>query len=96
MAKAYWISFYREITDPEKMAAYAKLAVPAIVAGGGVFLARGTAAYAFEAGVQQRVTIIAFDSLDQAVATHESAAYQQALQALDGGAIRDLRFVAGL
>jgi uncharacterized protein (DUF1330 family) len=96
MAKAYWISFYNEITDTEKMAAYAKLAAPAIVAGGGQFLARGVADQAYEAGHKQRVTLIAFDSIEAAVATHDSAAYQEALRALDGGAIRDIRFVGGL
>lgn len=95
MAKAYWISFYREIGDPEKMAAYAKLAGPAITAGGGVFLARGVADQAYEAGRKERVTLIAFDSLEQAIATHESSAYQQALKTLDGGAVRDIRFVQG-
>ena len=95
MAKAYWISFYREINDQEKMAAYAKLAGPAITAGGGVFLARGVAEQTFEAGLKERVTLIAFESIAQAMATHESAAYQQALKALDGGAVRDIRFVPG-
>jgi uncharacterized protein (DUF1330 family) len=37
--------------------------------------------------------VIEFDSLQQAVATHDSPAYQAALAALDGGAIRDLRIV---
>jgi uncharacterized protein (DUF1330 family) len=96
MAKAYWISFYREITDPQKMAAYAALAGPAITAGGGVFLARAVAGEAYEAGQKERVVLIAFDSMEQAVATHESAAYRKALQALDGGAVRDLRFVESL
>ena len=96
MAKAYWISFYREITDQEKMAAYAKLAGPAITAGGGVFLARGVAEQAYEAGRKERVTLIGFESIEKAVATHESDAYQQALRALDGGAVRDIRFVQGL
>ena len=44
MAKAYWVSCYREITDAAKLAAYAKLAGPALEAAGGRFLARGTAA----------------------------------------------------
>ena len=39
MPKAYWISCYRQIIDPGKLAAYAKLAGPAIEAGGGRFLA---------------------------------------------------------
>ena len=41
MAKAYWISVYRAVHDAGKLAAYAKLAGPAINAGGGRFLARG-------------------------------------------------------
>ena len=38
MPKAYWISCYRKISHPEKLAAYAKLAGPAIEQGGGRFL----------------------------------------------------------
>jgi uncharacterized protein (DUF1330 family) len=95
MARAYWISFYREVLDPAKLAAYAQLALPAIQAGGGRFLARGTAAKAYEAGVLERTVVIEFDSVEQAVAAHDSPAYQAALKALDGGAIRDLRIVAG-
>ena len=30
MPKAYWITCYREIKNPDKVAAYAKLAAPAI------------------------------------------------------------------
>jgi uncharacterized protein (DUF1330 family) len=72
------------------------LAGPAITAGGGVFLARGLPAQAYETGQKERVTLIAFESIAQAVATHESDAYQLALKALAGGAIRDIRFVEGL
>jgi len=96
MAKAYWISFYREIIDPAKFAAYAKLAGPAIESGGGRFLARGVAAKAYEAGLMERVVVIEFDSIEKAVATHESPAYREALAALDGGADRDLRIVEGM
>ena len=35
MAKAYWISAYRSISDPEALAQYAKLAGPALKAAGG-------------------------------------------------------------
>ena len=55
MAKAYWISCYRSIPDPEALAAYAKLAGPAIAAAGGRFLARANAAKAYEGGLAQRV-----------------------------------------
>ena len=51
MAKAYWVATYRSISNPEALAGYAKLAGPAIQAAGGRFLARGTAAKAYEAGV---------------------------------------------
>jgi uncharacterized protein (DUF1330 family) len=96
MAKAFWISCYREVSDPDKLAAYAKLAGPAIEAGGGRFIARAPAAKAYEAGVLERTVIIEFASVEQAVATHESPAYQTALAALKGGALRDLRIVPGV
>jgi uncharacterized protein (DUF1330 family) len=44
MAKAYWIATYRAINDPEALAAYAKLAGPAIWAAGGRNLVRGNPA----------------------------------------------------
>ena len=96
MSKAYWIACYREISDPAKLAAYAKLAGPAVESGGGRFLARATAAKAYEDGKVERTVLIEFDSIEQAVAVHESAAYQAALAALDGGAVRDLRIVPGI
>jgi len=96
MAKAYWISCYHEVSDQEKLAAYAKLAAPAITAGGGRFLARGHAAYAFEHGVKERTVLVEFPDLEAALSTHDSAAYQDALKALEGGAVRDLRIVEAL
>jgi uncharacterized protein (DUF1330 family) len=96
MAKAYWISCYREIADPAKLAAYAKLAGPAIEAGGGRFLARAPAIEAYEAGQLERVVLIEFGSVEQAIAVHDSPAYQAALAALDGGVVRDLRIVPGI
>jgi uncharacterized protein (DUF1330 family) len=96
MAKAYWITCYREISDPAKLAAYAKLAGPAIEAGGGRFLARGTAAQTYEAGRAERTVVIEFDSVQQAIATHDSPGYRAALAALQGGAERDVRIVAGV
>ena len=95
MAKAYWIACYREISDPAKLAAYAKLALPAIEAGGGRILARGVAAQAYEDGRVERTVLIEFDSVEQAVAAHDSVAYQAALAVLKGGVVRDLRIVQG-
>jgi uncharacterized protein (DUF1330 family) len=96
VAKAYWVSLYSEVHDPDKLAAYAALAGPAIEAGGGRFLARSTAAYAFEDGKVHRTVVVEFPSVEAAHATHEGAAYQEAIAALDGGASRDLRIVEGI
>lgn len=96
MPVAYWIACYREVSDPDKLAAYARLAGPAIEAGGGRFLARGKAARAYEDGIAERTVLIEFDSVEQAVAVHDGAAYQAALVALRGGARRDLRIVGGV
>ena len=41
MAKAYWMVFYREVKRPDALAAYAKLAGPALEAAGGRVLVRG-------------------------------------------------------
>jgi len=97
MAKGYWIAFYRAVHDAEKLAAYAKLAGPAIQAAGGRFLARGTAAHAYENGVAQRTVLVEFPSVAAAAACHDGAAYQEALRALGKGSIdRDLRIVEGV
>jgi uncharacterized protein (DUF1330 family) len=74
MPKAYWISFYREILDPNKLAAYAKLAGPAIEKGGGRFLARGTPAQVYEEGQLQRTVIIEFESVAKAIEVHRTLA----------------------
>lgn len=96
MPKAYWVTSYRKINDPDKLAAYARLAGPAIETFGGRFLARGTAAAAYEGGLKERIVISEFPSVEQAVAAHDSPAYQEALRALDDGADREIRIVEGL
>jgi uncharacterized protein (DUF1330 family) len=96
MAKAYWITCYHEVSDPAKLTAYAKLAGPAIEAGGGRFLVRGIPAHAYEAGHLERTVVIEFDSVAQAVAVHDGPDYQKALAALHGGAVRDMRIVPGV
>ena len=96
MPKAYWVVAYRSISDPQKLAAYAKLAPAATAPFGARYLARGTAAAAFEAGVKERIVITEFPSVQQAIAAYESPAYQAALQALGDGAVRDVRIIEGL
>jgi uncharacterized protein (DUF1330 family) len=96
MSKAYWVSTYRAVKNADKVAAYAKLAGPALSAAGGQFLARGAPSMAYELGLKERTVLIEFDSVEQAVAAHDSPAYQLALDALGDGADRDIRIIEGL
>ena len=96
MAKAIWVSCYRKINDPDKLAAYAKLAGPALTGAGGKFLARGMPAHLYEKGENQRTVVVEFESVDAAKAAHDSPAYQEALRALGDGADRDIRIVEGV
>jgi uncharacterized protein (DUF1330 family) len=93
---AYWISVYKEIVDEAKVAAYAELAGPALRDAGGTYIARGLPELTYESGEKTRTVVIAFDSVDAARTAHESPAYQEALAALDGGAVRDMRIVPGV
>ncbi len=96
MPKAYWITVYREIKNPEKLAAYAKLAPPAVTPFGGRYIVRGTPQAAYESGQKERVVVSEFPSLDKAIAAHDSPGYQDALRALGDGAVRDIRIIEGL
>ena len=96
MAKGYWVSVYRTISDPEKLASYDELARPAVQAGGGRVLSRGARVVAHDAGIAERTILIEFDSFEQAVAARDSAAYQEALAALSDGVERDFRIIEGL
>jgi uncharacterized protein (DUF1330 family) len=93
---AYWISIYTEITDEAKVAAYAELAGPALRDAGGTYVARGLPEETYESGERTRTVVIAFESVEAARAAHDSPAYQEALSALDGGAVRDMRIVPGV
>ncbi len=93
---AYWISIYQEISDDAKVAAYAEIAGPALQRAGGRYIARGLPELTFENGQRTRTVVIEFDSVDAARAAHDSEAYQQALEALGDGAVRDMRIVPGV
>ncbi|MEU6848940.1 DUF1330 domain-containing protein [Actinacidiphila alni] len=96
MAKGYWVSAYRTISDPEKLAAYNKLAGPAVRAAGGRTIVRGGRTIAHDSGIPERTVLVEFDTFEQAVAAHESAPYQEALAALSDGVERDFRIVEGI
>ena len=96
MAKGYWVSIYRNIKHPDKLAAYAKIAAPAIQAAGGRFIVRAPQpAKVYEAGIAQRTVIVEFDSVQKAIEVHDGAAYQAALKVFDDAAERDFRVVEG-
>ncbi|MEU2834502.1 DUF1330 domain-containing protein [Streptomyces lavendulae] len=95
MAKGYWVSAYRTILDPEKLAAYDQLARPAVQAGGGRVLSRGERVVVHGAGIAERTILIEFDSFERALAAYESEAYQKALAALSDGVERDFRIIEG-
>src|SRR5262245_18736938 len=96
MAKAYWVVTYRAIKYPDAMAAYAKLAQPALQDDGRRCRAPGTPAKTYEGGINQRVVVIEFGSLAQALGVHDSPAYQTALKALGDAVERDIRIVEGV
>lgn len=96
MAKAYWISWYRTISNPAALAEYAKLAVPALLAQGGRTIVRGNPAKIFEGGTVERTVIIEFDSVEKAIAAYESEAYQAARKKLQGAVEREIRIVESL
>ncbi len=86
MPKGYWVTTYRSIKDPDKLAAYAKLAPVALAPFGAKYIVRGAAVAASEAGIKQRVVISVFDNVSQAIAAHDSPAYQAAVKVLGDGA----------
>jgi uncharacterized protein (DUF1330 family) len=96
MAKGYWITLYRSVSNPAALTAYAQKAGPPIQAGGGKFVVRGTPAKAYEAGLDQRCVVIEFESVQQAIATYEGSEYQAAAKLLEGAVERDIRMVEGV
>ena len=95
MSKAYTVVTYHEINDPDRLAKYAAVAGPAMLAAGGNFLARGMPDTVYEHGKEQRVVVIEFESVEAARNAYESPAYKEALEILGDAAVRDFRIVPG-
>jgi uncharacterized protein (DUF1330 family) len=96
MSKVFTVVAYRSVSDADALASYAALAGPAIAAAGGRVIARGEPLATREAGLDQRVLIVEWDSLEQATAVYETEAYREALRRLDSTAERDIRIVRSL
>ena len=69
-------------------AAIPKLGVKCII--------RGMPVQTYEKGIKERVVIVEFDSVQKAMAAHDSPEYAEALKALGDGADRDMRVVEGV
>jgi uncharacterized protein (DUF1330 family) len=96
MPKAYAVVNYRSNPDPQKLAAYSEMALPAVAAFGARILARGNAAVALEHGLKERTVIVEHPSLENETAAYSSPAYADAVKVLGSGVIRDFRIVEGV
>jgi uncharacterized protein (DUF1330 family) len=96
MPKAYWIAMYHEVKDPAALAAYAKVSGLALQAAGGRIMVRGLPAMTYDKGLNERTVVLEFDSVEAAIAAHDSPAYQASLQLLGDAVVRDIRIVEGV
>ena len=95
MPKGYWINVFRKVKDQKKVEAYRELAGPYMNSIGAKFLVRADPVQTYENGLKERVVVIEFPSVEDAIKAHDSPQYQAALKALGDGAERDLRIVPG-
>ena len=94
--KGYWVSVYRAIHNQEQVGKYAQLAGPALRKFGAKYIMREVATAAYEAGIKARTVIVEFDSVQTAIAAHDSPDYRAALKVLGQAAERDFRIVEGV
>ena len=96
VTKVYQVVVYHNVTSPEKLAAYAELAGPAMKSAGATFLARGIPYLVREEGVATRTVLIEWPSREAADAGYNSPEYQEAIRVLDGAATREFRYMDAL
>ena len=63
---------------------------------GGKVLSSTSNVIAHENGKEEQTVLVEFESFAKALEAYESDDYQKALQALDGGADRDIRIFEGV
>lgn len=93
--KGYWVVSYKSVSNPAAIPEYMKLAGKALEALGGRVILGGKPAKIHEAGIDQTVVVVEFESLEKAIAAYESEQYKPALKALGDGAERDFRIGEG-
>ena len=67
MKKGYWVVAYRAVRDESALKEYGKLAIPAIEAGGGRVLIRTSEIHPREAGMNERLAVMEFESRERAI-----------------------------
>ena len=95
MPKGYWISTFRAVRNRDRFANYVQRAVPIIEAAGARFIVKNMPKKVYEGGIDELTVVIEFESTAAAIATYESAAYQDALKILGDAVERDVRIVEG-
>jgi uncharacterized protein (DUF1330 family) len=86
---------YTSVSNPPTISEYAKLAATALEALGGRVIVGSKPAKTHEAGVDQLVVVVEFESLEKAMAAYESDLYRPALKVFGNAAQRDFRIVEG-
>ena len=93
--KGYWVVCYQSVSNPAALSEYMKVAKSALDALEGRVIVGGNPAKTHEAGVDQVVVIVEFESLEKAITAYESDAYKPALKVFNNAAQRDFRIVEG-
>ena len=93
MNKILQVVIYKSVSNEKKLANYAELAGPAMIKAGAKFLARGLPVAVREAGEKTRTVVIEWENLEVANNAYNSEGYQKAMKALDGGAVREFRYI---
>ena len=93
MSKVICIVTYKKITNEAKLAAYAAMATATVKKYGGHFLARGYPVALRESGQKERTVVGIWESLEVALKWYESPEYQECLEVLGDGAVRDIKFL---
>jgi uncharacterized protein (DUF1330 family) len=96
MAKAYWVVCYRLIFRPHSTREVQQAWRPRCARCGRALPHPRCPCQAYEHGMKEHTVVIEFESLAQAVAAHDSPAYEAALAVLGNAAERDFRIVEGL
>ena len=93
--KGYWVVCYKSVSNPAAMSEYQKLATTALVGLGGRVIVGAKPAKTHEAGVDQSVVVVEFETLEKAIVAYESDLYRPALKVVNNAAQRDFRIVEG-